>query len=266
MNLEILARDNSGVAPCEIVFIPEGSHTITPSVNGQAKTITVNLPRSKGAQIAAQLNSVLARRLGENVRPHIGFDHQNGAAAAIPSGLVYRDGVGIVLQLDWTGKGRSAVEGRDYSYFSPAFLVDANNEPVGLPDKGEIGSLVNNPAFRNIPRIAASDAGGHGTDFESRAEAMVNAGEADCIADAYAAVAAADPQCYENYCESLNSAQSPYAQAVSAAASITDPLGTLKQRADFLIAAGQASNREDAESKIFSADDALYLACLKAGV
>jgi phage I-like protein len=50
------------------------------------------------------------------------------------------------------------VEGRDYSYFSPSFQIGADGAPAGLPDNGAIGALVNNPAFRDMQRIAASHA------------------------------------------------------------------------------------------------------------
>jgi phage I-like protein len=60
-----------------------------------------------------------------------------------------------MLALDWTASGRNAISGRDYSYFSPCFLIDENGDPTALPSTGAIGSLVNNPAFRNLARIAA---------------------------------------------------------------------------------------------------------------
>jgi Mu-like prophage I protein len=68
--------------------------------------------------------------------------------------------------VDWTSAGERAVRGRDYSYLSPSFLL-ADNKIVGLPQSGSIGSLVNNPAFQSIRRIAAS---------ESRTEDVIAAG------------------------------------------------------------------------------------------
>lgn len=97
----------------------------------------------------------------ENVRPIIDFDHKHsGPAAAIPTAFRYEEGKGIVLALDWTRAGREAIEGKDFSYFSPEFLINDDGTPGGLPSRGPLGALVNNPAFREIPRIAASDSDG----------------------------------------------------------------------------------------------------------
>jgi phage I-like protein len=57
-----------------------------------------------------------------------------------------------------TGAGKAAIEGKDFSYLSPSFLIDDNGIPSGLPERGPLAALVNEPAFREIPRIAASDA------------------------------------------------------------------------------------------------------------
>jgi phage I-like protein len=148
----------SSDVPDEIVYIPDGSSKIRPSVNGKAADITVNIPDGKGDAVAATMQAALVKRLAENVRPVIAFDHATtGPAAAIPVSFRYEKGRGLILKNDWTNAGRNAVSGRDFSYFSPAFLVDANGVPSGLPARGEIGSLLNNPAFRNIERIAAND-------------------------------------------------------------------------------------------------------------
>jgi phage I-like protein len=61
-----------------------------------------------------------------------------------------------MLELDWTNSGKAAVSRRDCSYFSPTFMMDESGGPSGLPSAGAIGSLVNNPAFRLIKRLAAS--------------------------------------------------------------------------------------------------------------
>jgi len=143
-------------APEEIVYIPDGEHAIHPRVNGQPQQITVRIPAGRGAAVAAMLDSALQKRRAENVRPHVAFDHQTGRAAGIPESFRYVRGKGVLLKLAWTGSGQAAIRGRDYSYFSPAFLVDEDGVPSGLPERGEIGSLVNEPAFREIPRIAAA--------------------------------------------------------------------------------------------------------------
>ena len=135
-----------------IVFMPEGEHTITASVDGKPSTITVTVdPR-----VLASFNEDLDKRKESNVRPFGGFDHEKGAASFIPLEFRYEEGVGLMLDVEWTKAGREAIEGKDYSYFSPSFLI-RDGIPFGLPKRGEVGSLVNDPAFEDIPRIAASN-------------------------------------------------------------------------------------------------------------
>lgn len=146
-------------APAEIVYIPEGAHTITPFVDGKPKQITVTLDPAKGASVAAKLQADLTKRQGENVRPWVDFDHEGKVSAGNPDAFRYEPGKGIVMAIGWSNTGKAAVEGKDFSYFSPSFLIAEDGTPSGLDDRGPIGSLVNEPAFRQIPRIAAKDGG-----------------------------------------------------------------------------------------------------------
>lgn len=140
-------------APDKIVYLPKGSHTITP--HGVEGEVTINVDES----ITAAFQQSLERRQGQKVRPYLDFDHKRGAASAIPKSFEWDDELGLVLALEWTGKGRKAIEGKDFSYFSPEFLADLeNNMPVSLPSRGPLGGLVNEPAFEEIPRIAAKNA------------------------------------------------------------------------------------------------------------
>ena len=148
--------DISG-APDSIVYMPEGEHTIHATVNGQPKTINVIVDEEVLASFQAGLEERLGRKGG---RPNLDFDHLGkGAASAIPLGFRYEKGRGLILDLEWTSAGRNAIEGRDYSYFSPDFLLGADGRPTGIPMRGPIGSLVNDPAFEEIERIAAANAG-----------------------------------------------------------------------------------------------------------
>jgi len=131
---------------------------ITPSVDGKPRAITVNVPVERGESIAAALQESLSKRLSNPVRPFLGFDHAKvGPASAQPKAFSFDPARGIILSLDWSNSGRAAIEGGDYGYFSPSFRINDNGEPSGLDDKGEIGSLVNEPAFRDIGLIAAAD-------------------------------------------------------------------------------------------------------------
>lgn len=149
-------------APGEIVYIPVGSSKINATVSGKPGEITVSVPAEKGASIAATLQAALAKRLESTVRPRLAFDHsKTGPASGHPASFSFDPARGIILAASWSNSGRAAIEGGDYGYFSPTFLIDDNGQPCGLPDKGEIGSLVDEPAFRSIGLIAAADSDPH---------------------------------------------------------------------------------------------------------
>lgn len=150
-----LGIDLDGETPSEIVFMPKGDEiTITPKVGGQPKKVQVNV----NADVAELLQDNLAKRLSEPVRPVAGFDHKDGPASFFPKEFRWDEERGVILEVDWTAAGKEAVEGRNYSYFSPTFYLSGKTVK-GLPGSGEIGSMTNNPAFR-VPtmKIAASAA------------------------------------------------------------------------------------------------------------
>lgn len=145
-------------APDNIVYMPEGDHEIHATVNGKPKTISVSVTKEVLAAFQAGLEERLARK---GARPNLDFDHAGkGKASALPKRFRYEEGRGLILDIEWTSAGRTAIEGKDYSYFSPDFLLGADGVPTGIPMRGPIGSLVNDPAFETIERIAASNADG----------------------------------------------------------------------------------------------------------
>lgn len=161
----------------KIVYIPEGSNIITPSVDGKPKRIQIDITPENGAEIASALQADLVRRQAENVRPFMDFDHNaSGPASGLPKEFSYSPGEGIMVEVEWSGAGKRAIEGKDYSYFSPEFLIDDNMRPIGLTRGGPIGSLVNDPAFRNIKRIAAASAAEHLTDNNNDMETLIKCG------------------------------------------------------------------------------------------
>jgi len=133
-----------------IVYLPEGEHAICAMVGGKPKNLAVTVDD----RILASFQEDLDKRKESNVRPFAGFDHDKGAASFIPLEFRYEPGVGLLLDVEWTRAGREAIDGKDYSYFSPSFR-QLDGIPSGLTMRGEIGSLVNDPAFEEIPRIAA---------------------------------------------------------------------------------------------------------------
>ena len=140
-----------------IMYIPEGSHGINPTVDGKPGSIVSKVSAERGEAIVEALNKSLKKRHTKNVRPIIDFDHKDsGPAAALPTAFVYEEGKGVMMDVEWTATGTASIEGKDYSYFSPVYNMDRNTgEPIGLPSSGPIGALVNDPAFREIEKIAA---------------------------------------------------------------------------------------------------------------
>jgi len=145
---ELIATESNGFS---IVYLPEGTHEIEATVNGKAQKRTVTVDE----RVLASFQADLAKRLSDNVRPFAGFDHKPGPASMIPTGYRYEKGVGLILEGELTQAGQEAIAGRNYSYWSPSYLM-SKGIPVGLTPTGEIGSFVNDPAFRSIERIAAS--------------------------------------------------------------------------------------------------------------
>jgi phage I-like protein len=93
--------------------MPAGRSTINPNVNGKPRLITVNVTSAT----AAVLQADQIKLLSENVRPFLDFDHEGRTAAAIPRRFFWKPGEGVMLEIDWTGAGKAAISGRDYSYF-----------------------------------------------------------------------------------------------------------------------------------------------------
>ena len=149
---------NHGKAPMAILWAPKGEHTIKCSLNGQPGTCVVRVT----SDCVPRLNADLEAKLSSNVKPVGLYDHEMGPASYKPGRFVWNEEKGVVLELEgWTEKGRTDVEGGNYGYHSPRFRRDkGTGEILGLlPESIEVGSLVNDPAFDDIERIAASPSG-----------------------------------------------------------------------------------------------------------
>jgi phage I-like protein len=144
-----------GETPDEIVYMPAGEAiTIKPRSHGKEIVVKVD------ANAAETLQADLTKRWGAPVRPYAGFDHNplGGPASFLPKAFKWDQDRGVILEVDWTEKGKGDVAGRNYSYFSPTFMVKGK-QVAGLPETGEVGSLVNNPAFRDPKmKVAAANA------------------------------------------------------------------------------------------------------------
>jgi len=176
--------------PDEFVFLPEGRHTLRPQ--SHPKGIVVNLPADEGEAVAAAFNEALAKR--GNVKAWCDFEHtRRHPVSCYPTGFRYEAGTGIVATVEWSKSGRDAVEGRDARFFSPEFFIGKNGVPTGLPERGPVGALCTEPAFREIPAIAASDADGDLTEqTDTSMNALVTLVSCGLLSDAEAARDGAD--------------------------------------------------------------------------
>jgi phage I-like protein len=238
--------------PEEIVYLPEGDHQIKPWVDGKPQEVTVKVLASRGAEIAASLQSALDGRMKSNVRPWFDFEHKRGVASALPKAFRYEPGKGVMAAVEWTGAGKAAIEGKDFSYFSPVFLLGDDGVPDGLPERGPLGGLVNEPAFREIPRIAASDADGTtDTDIEQPpamsklifAALAISAAAENAETEAVKAidrlkVEASDAKAEADRLKAENAALTKKVEASDAAAATAR-----KERADTLVKAAVADGR-----------------------
>ena len=151
-------RRANGELPTAIQYMPPGTSVINAWCEGKPVRRVIRVDASTATRLQADLEAKqAAAEAGEAPRPCGFFDHEKKAASFIPQRFRWDDAQGVVLDVEWTNAGRTAVAGRDYSYFSPRFAADPEDGLVlGLTDNVEVGSLVNNPAFRTIERIAAS--------------------------------------------------------------------------------------------------------------
>jgi phage I-like protein len=124
-----------GQLPTRIIFMPAGRNTICLSVNGQAKQISVNVTRQTASVLQADLEKLLSR----TVKPFIDFNHNSEDSAATPKRFVWEEGKGVMLELNWTAAGRSAINGGSYQHFSSTFLIPkmANRSDSRRPGRSE---------------------------------------------------------------------------------------------------------------------------------
>lgn len=153
-------------------------------------------------------------------------------------------------------------ESLKYSYFSPEFYLGEDGMPADLPERGPLGALVNEPAFRSIPRIAASDSsqtgcgqdGGGDTFYRDIARDRGLGDHTDEDA-AKMALVEAFPALYPKFLEQENARR--HADAVSAGSSATVQR-SIEGRAEALVAAGSARNIDEALGMVAAADPKSY--------
>jgi hypothetical protein len=158
----------------EILFLPTGVHGITPVAGGIGRPIKVKV----GYKTAQVIEEQRAKLHAQGKRPYFDFNHHDDRASFWPKSFIWRQGDGVVALGEWTATGRQAVEGKDYRAFSPVFHVDnkrADPAEVVCKDQADpnMGGLVNNPAFKDLP-LWAKNAGASGASTTTKKENKMN--------------------------------------------------------------------------------------------
>src|SRR5258707_5271609 len=164
----------------EILFLPIGLHAITPVSGGIGRAIKVKVD----AQSATVIQQQHAALMASGKKPYFDFNHDDNKAAFWPTDFVWRAGEGVIARGEWSAAGKRSVEGKDYRAFSPVFHVDnKRSDPAMVVCKEtadpNMGGLVNNPAFKDLPLWAKNDespgnAGANGDNAEAEKTKMEN--------------------------------------------------------------------------------------------
>ena len=229
-------------APESIVFMPAGNHEISATVNGKPAKRKVTVDASAANLFQKDLTN------SKGSRRYIDFDHRRGKAAAIPKQFRWEEGKGVVLDIEWTQAGKSAIEGKDYSYFSPSFVRDPKTgKPAGLYQKS-IGGLVNEPAFQALESIAAKEADDPETPTKKpNMEELVDAGlitTAEAKADNVGSIVAGK---VKDILEQLDASKKEVANANAANKRANDEIKELKDKIE---AADKAAIERDVQEAI----------------
>jgi hypothetical protein len=143
----------------EILFLPAGLHSITPVSGGIGKPIKVLIDISAAGEVERQRGEITSRT---GKRVYFDFNHEDGPASFWPQRFSWT-GDGVVAKGEWTASGKRAVDGKDFRAFSPVFHVDdKRKDPARVVccegARPNMGGLVNDPAFSNLP-LWAKNAG-----------------------------------------------------------------------------------------------------------
>lgn len=197
-------RENE--VPNEIQWAPPGRNQINCTRGGQPVTLTVNVNEAGAQRVSARFAEYKAAAdRGESDAVFGDFNHEDREASFHALGFrwggddIQRGGIRVAVS--WTGAGRRAVLGRDYTRFSPSFYVDDSaGEIIGMPIC--VGGLVNSAAFRRIAPIMSKQSEAVAlitpTDFLTKAKALMRAKNLDLVQAADFLVRQ-DPYSYDCY-------------------------------------------------------------------
>lgn len=154
--LPSLAKDEA--LPSAIVWMPAGVHAITAgTMDGETFSGKVICDEQGSRVVASSFEKILS----EGGRVWLDLDHDDGAAAAWVKSFSWDSSKGILAHVEWTPRGESAIRGKEYFSFSPAFEANRTTGRLnGIVDGHAAGGLVNAPAFKAMPALIAARFGG----------------------------------------------------------------------------------------------------------
>lgn len=150
-----------------IHYLPAGRSSVRCRKAGEVWEGEVEVTAATATALQRALADLLKAAANGEPQPFVDFFHEGktasawpvrftwaASAAAVPGVPAAQFRPGVWLRVEFTAAGLAAIEGREVRYFSPHMLCDESGSgparPVGLPAQGDIGGLVNNPAFRAI--------------------------------------------------------------------------------------------------------------------
>jgi hypothetical protein len=152
-----ISLDSGTEPPSEIMVFPGGVHEITATQAGKPIRTQVSVDQSTAGILQASLET---HRAAGPQKPFFDFDHKKEAASAWPLEFIWRQAPmpGVYARVEWSKAGAEAVQGKMYRAFSPSFYIDKQNPARVTGTPLDMGSLVNDPAFKKISPLWAKDA------------------------------------------------------------------------------------------------------------
>lgn len=156
---DLLPAGNEVIASGEFVWMPAGKHSITAGTTTGKPFVGEVIVDEQGFRA---VEASFARTMAAGRPAWIDFNHNDADAAAWVKGFKWDASRGIIASVEWTPKGRDALDGKQFRSFSPAFTLDRESKRVtGIYEGHAAGGLVNAPAFgAAMPALIAARLGG----------------------------------------------------------------------------------------------------------
>lgn len=135
--------------------MPPGNHAITPKNTATGRGVSLKV--KVGPEMVDRLNAQAEQIRAAGHSLFIDFNHNedNGAAGHVDNFFWAGDhptSGGIRANVRWTAEGAKALQGRQFTRFSPCFAADRSGSIGGL-STANVGGLTNRPAFAENERI-----------------------------------------------------------------------------------------------------------------